>query len=407
MGAQGVTIKTALEYRSEFVQSLMDQGSIRSERVKAAFLNVERHRFVRGWFAMGISEGMPVWTRITINPLNPQSEHLEVIYSTQSLVSALDSIIPIGSLSAPPLVAQMLEYLSANRGMNVLEIGTCSGYNAALLAEIVSSDGTVHSIENRTDAADSAAVTLRQLGYVQAHVHSRDGFFGDSQNAPYDRMIATAGCSDLSPHWIEQLQPDGQMVIPLQYGQIDYLVLASRDNHRVGAAIGKIVGKSSFMPIQGILSWANPWGSWISPGIATITFQEQSLPEELPQNDTKTHPIKNPVHSDFYYFLTLASRDLWYCNQGYGLADPMTRARAIVTNDSFRAFGPPGAEEAGCRLIERLVEIHTQWRDVGCPSPGDYQIEFIPKHLSHSPPFISITPRWVIERVFHLEIISL
>ena len=342
-----------------------------------------------------------------IDPLNPQSEHLEAIYSTQSLVSALNSINPIGSLSAPPLVAQMLEYLSANRGMNVLEIGTCSGYNAALLAEIVSSDGMVHSIENRTDAADSAAFTLRQLGYVQAHVHSRDGSFGDSQNAPYDRMIATVGCSDLSPHWIEQLQPDGQMVIPLQYGQVNYLVLASRDNHRVGAAIGKIVGKSSFMPIQGILSWANPWGSWISPEIATTTFREQSLPGELPQNDTRSHPIKNPVHSDFYYFLTLASRDLWYCNQGYGLADPMTRARAIVTNDSLRAFGPPGAEEAGRRLIERLVEIHNQWENLGCPGLEDYQIEFIPKHLEAGPSLITSAPRWIIERVFHLELISL
>lgn len=385
----------------------MDQGWIRTERVKAAFLSVERHRFVKEWLALSVSEDMPVWTPIAIDPLNPQLEHLEAIYSNQSLVGAVDGITPIGSLSAPPLVADMLEYLAADEGMNVLEIGTCSGYNAALLAEIVSRDGTVHSMENRTDAADSAAFTLRQLGYVQAHVHSRDGFFGDSQNAPYDRMIATVGCSDLSPHWIEQLQPDGRMIIPLQYGQVDYLVLASRDNHRAGAATGKIVGKCSFMPIQGMLSWANPWGSWISPATATTTFQERLLPEELPQDDTRKHPLENLVHSCFYYFLTLSSRDLWYCNQGYGLTDPMTKARAIVTNDSLRAVGPPGAEEAGRRLIERLVEIYTQWKDVGCPGLGDYQIEFIPKHLAHHPLFISSTPRWVIERVFHLEMISL
>jgi len=85
----------------------------------------------------------------------------------------------------------------------------------------------------------------------------------------------------------------------------------------------------------------------------------------------------------------------------------MTKARAIVTNDSLRAFGPPGGEEAGRRLIERLVEIVNQWKILDCPGLGDYQIEFIPKHLAHSPLFISITPRWVIERVFHLEMISL
>ncbi len=385
----------------------MDQGCIRSERVKAAFLSVERHRFVKEWFALGMPEGMPTWTRIMTDPLNPQSEHLEAIYSNQSLVSAVDGMNPIGSLSEPPLVARMLEDLAADEGMNVLEIGTCSGYNAALLAEIVSNDGTVHSMENRTDAADSAAFTLRQLGYVQVHVHSRDGFFGDSQNAPYDRMIATAGCSDLSPHWIKQLQPDGQMLIPLQQGHVDYLVLAARDNHRVGAAVGKIVGRSSFMPIQGILSWVNPWRSWISPGTATCTFQEQSLPKELPQGDTQLHPLADPVHSDFYYFLTLSSRELWYCNQGYGLADPMTKARAIVTNDSLRAFGPPGAEEAGRRLIERLVGIVSEWETLGCPSLGDYHIEFIPKHLSHSSPVAPDPPRWVIERMFHLEMIAL
>jgi len=85
----------------------------------------------------------------------------------------------------------------------------------------------------------------------------------------------------------------------------------------------------------------------------------------------------------------------------------MTKARAIVTNDSLRAFGPPGAEEAGRRLIERLVGIVNQWETLGCPSLGDYHIEFIPKHLVHSSPVAPDPPRWVIERMFHLETIAL
>ena len=199
------SIKTAREYRTEFVQSLIDQGSIRSARVKKAFLRVERHRFVREWFTLSITGGLPAWTLVSMmDPLNLLPRHLENVYSDRFLVTSINGMDPSGSLSAPPLVAEMLEHLDVQEGMNALEIGTCSGYNAALLAELVSDDGGVHSMENRTNAAKSAAEILSEQGYEHVEVYSKDGYFGVPESSPFDRIIATVGCSDISPHWLDQ-----------------------------------------------------------------------------------------------------------------------------------------------------------------------------------------------------------
>lgn len=400
-------IKTARAYRAKFVQSLTDNGWIRSERVKRAFLRVKRHRFVREWFTLGMSGDVPAWTPVLADPVNPLSKHLGTIYSDTSIVSSVNGMNPSGSLSAPPLVAKMLEHLDVQEGMNVLEIGTCSGYNAALLAELVSETGGVHSVENRADAAESAAEILSQQGYENIAVYSKDGYFGVPESSPFDRIIATVGCSDISPHWIEQLHLDGQMLIPLQYGRMDYLMLVVRDKSSNEFAHGRIVGKSNFMPIQGMLSWANPWRSWSLAKTPATAFRVQGLPEKLPPGDPMTHPLSDAVHSNFYYFLTLSSHRLWYCNEGYGLADPMTDAKAIVTHDSLKCSGPPGSEVSGGHLLEWLLKIYDQWKDLGCPRVVDYRTEFIPKRLLYRASFPSDDSRWIIERVHHLEEISL
>jgi len=400
-------IRTTRAYRAEFVQSLIDQGSIRSARVKKAFLRVKRHHFVREWLTLSTTDGVPAWTLISIDLLNLLPRHLETVYSDKFLVTSVNGVTPSGSLSAPPLVAKMLEHLDVQEGMNVLEIGTCSGYNAALLAELVATDGGVHSVENRADAAKSAIKILSKQGYEHVEVYSKDGYFGVPESSPFDRIIATVGCSDISPHWIEQLHLDGQMLIPLQYGWMNYLMLVIRDKRGDEFAHGRIVGKSNFMPIQGILSWANPWRSWSLANAPATVFRAQELPGKLPPSDPMIHPLSDTVHSDFYYFLTLSGHKLWYCNEGYGLADPLADAKAIVTHDSLKCFGPSASEASGRRLLERLLWIYEQWRDFGCPRVVDYRTEFIPKHSFYGPTSTFDDSRWIIERVHHLEEISL
>ena len=119
------------------------------------------------------------------------------------------------------------------------------------------------------------------------------------------------------------------------------------------------------------------------------------------------HPFSEPVHLDFYYFLTLSRSKLWYCNEGYGLADPMTDAKAIVSHDFLKCFGPAGSEASGRHLLERLFGIYNKWTDLGCPHISDYSLKFIPRNLFHGPLPMPADPRWVIERVHHLEEASL
>jgi len=395
------------QHRIRFVDRLVESGSIRSEHVKQALLSVERHRFVKEWFTLGMSEGVPAWTRIVVGPDGFTPDQLEMIYSDLALVTAVDQLIPTGSLSAPPLVAEMLEDLDLSESMCVLEIGTCSGYNAALLAEIVSTEGNVYTIENRAEAARLAIETLRELGYDQVHACTKDGFFGHSPGAPYDRIIATTGCSDLPSHWIDQMSQQGRVLLPLQYGHADFLVAASPETSYPVRAKGRVIGKAHFMAVQGALSWVNPWTGWDLPGVRSDTLSEEPLPEGLPAVSNPSHPLYDSAHTDFYFFLTLASRELWYDNKGYGIVDPMTGVKVLVEGDKLTVYGPPSAKEDGGRLTQRLIRIYNAWESLNRPRLSDYTLRFISKQLASSAPFKLPEHYWTIERVCHLELVSL
>ncbi len=97
-------------------------------------------------------------------------------------------------------MAFMLELLQIKPGMTVLEIGAGSGYNAALLAHLTGASGKVISVEVTPQLAETACGSLASTGYERVVVAVRDGFYGAQEHAPYDRMIVTAGCQDLSPH---------------------------------------------------------------------------------------------------------------------------------------------------------------------------------------------------------------
>jgi protein-L-isoaspartate(D-aspartate) O-methyltransferase len=126
-----------------------------------------------------------------------------------------DGPLPIGhgqTISQPYIVALMTELLALKRGDKVLEIGTGSGYQAAILAEIVDDVYTIEIIE---PLAQSAADRLRRLGCGKVHAKFGDGYFGWPDAAPFDAIIVTAAADHVPPPLIEQLKPGGRMVIPL------------------------------------------------------------------------------------------------------------------------------------------------------------------------------------------------
>ena len=126
-----------------------------------------------------------------------------------------DRALPINAgqtISQPSLVAFMTEALELQPGDTVLEVGTGSGYQAAILGVILAE---VYSIEIIETLAASAAERLNHLGYNNVTVVEGDGYFGLTDKAPFDAIIVTAAAGHVPPPLIEQLKPGGRMIIPI------------------------------------------------------------------------------------------------------------------------------------------------------------------------------------------------
>jgi len=155
-----------------------------------------------------------------------------------------DHPLPIGygqTISQPYIVAYMTETLHAGPGMRVLEVGTGSGYQAAVLA---AAGCEVYTVEIFRALADSAALRLRRLGYTGVHVRHADGHFGWAQAEPFDAVIVTAAAGYIPPALISQLKPGGRMVIPVgsMYG-VQNLILVQK------AADG-VVTTENLLPVR-------------------------------------------------------------------------------------------------------------------------------------------------------------
>jgi protein-L-isoaspartate(D-aspartate) O-methyltransferase len=123
--------------------------------------------------------------------------------------------LPIGygqTISQPYIVALMTDLLDVDEGDVVLEIGTGSGYQAAILAELV---GKVYTIEIVKELGEQAKGRLKRLGYQNVEVRVGDGYYGWEEHAPFDGIIVTAAASHIPPPLIKQLTPGAKMVIPV------------------------------------------------------------------------------------------------------------------------------------------------------------------------------------------------
>jgi len=145
------------------------------------------------------------------------------------------------TISQPYVVAFMTEALRLRPNCRVLEIGTGSGYQAAVCAEIAQQ---VYTIEIVPELAERARKVLKELGYHNVFVRTGDGFFGWPQKGPFDAIIGTAAAGRIPEPLLEQLRPGGRMILPVggRYG-LQYLTLVTKDEQ------GKIT-KSDVMPVR-------------------------------------------------------------------------------------------------------------------------------------------------------------
>lgn len=129
--------------------------------------------------------------------------------------------LAVSSASQPAMVAIMLEQLAVGRGMRVLEVGAGTGYNAALLAELVGPTGSVTTLDIDIDIVEEAVEHLAAAGYTHVETIATDGAIGWPAGAPYDRIILSVGASDITPAWFSQLADGGIILLPLWLGGVE------------------------------------------------------------------------------------------------------------------------------------------------------------------------------------------
>jgi len=150
-------------------------------------------------------------------------------YEDTAIVTKSDADgLAISASSQPAMMAIMLEQLGLEAGQRVLEIGTGTGYNAALIAQIVGDSGSVVTIDVEPDLVDQARASLAAAGFARAVAVCGDGAGGVPGHAPYDRVIVTAGVWDLAPQWLAQLDDGGRIVAPISVRGIQLAVAFER-----------------------------------------------------------------------------------------------------------------------------------------------------------------------------------
>jgi len=163
-----------------------------------------------------------------------------------------DSALPLGegqTMSQPYMVALMTELLGLKGPERVLEIGTGSGYQAAVLAELCEK---VYTVERIKTLADKTRVQLDRLGYKRVAIKIYDGTYGWKEMAPFDAIIVTAGSPDIPAPLVEQLKEGGRMVIPVgdRYGQQLITVVRTAEGMVTSRSIPCV-----FVPLIGNHGW--------------------------------------------------------------------------------------------------------------------------------------------------------
>jgi protein-L-isoaspartate(D-aspartate) O-methyltransferase len=207
------------------VDELKRRGDLRDPTFEAAFLAVPRHLFL---------------------PDVP----LEEVYKDDAIPIKRDQDgRVVSSSSQPTMMVIMLEQLRLRRGHNVLEIGTGTGYNAAIMQYIVGDEGRVATIELDIDVARQAEANLQRAFMRQILVVNRDGAQGYPPRASYDRILVTAGIWDVTRAWVQQLKLDGILVAPLWLDA--FQVSAAFRPQRDGTLYSSDNRPCGFVPLRG------------------------------------------------------------------------------------------------------------------------------------------------------------
>ena len=202
---------------NDLINYLKNSRLLTDDRVESALRNIPRHEFV------------------------PESE-LDYAYNNESL-----PIMKNQTISQPGVVTRMTEWLDVKDGQKILEIGTGSGWQSAILSYLVGS-GSIYSIERHPELVKFAQENLKKLNIDNVHVILGDGSIGYPKESPYDRIIITAACSEIPLPVLDQLKENGLILAPVGDSSQSLVLLQKTSK---GIVEIKNQSKYVFVPLHG------------------------------------------------------------------------------------------------------------------------------------------------------------
>ncbi len=366
--------------RHALVEALQRRRALTDDRVAEAFARVPRHHFLPGVAA-------------------------EEVYSDRAILTKVQDGVGLSSSSQPAIMAIMLQQLLVEPGQRVLEIGAGTGYNAALLRDLVGPRGRVTTIDVDDDIVEGARAHLAVAGYDDVTVILGDGGYGYPAHAPYDRIILTVGAADVLPAWMEQLRPEGLLVLPIQLGAGMYSVALRK--RRDGTLISESLAPCGFIRLRGVFASNERevrlgyWHAYVEPG---PRLDPTRLAELLAQA-TDTAPLPAQA-GDAVLFLSFCGEPLArLLHWATGPNDSNFSRDALIDTEAMSAclFPPwqePGDDSPvttvqlyGSRVAyERLSALLNRWESLGRPRLADIRLLVTPGAVG-APPATGFTLR--------------
>ncbi len=383
------------KHLNSLLEEMREQDIEFDDRILSAFESVERHRFTPVLWTM--DEESSELVKNKIDPEDPPGELIGEIYQDSPLVIESDGEDVISTSSQPTVMAFMIDAVSLKEGMKVLEVGSGSGYNAAILSEITGSDENVFTLEIREETASRAQNNLRGNGYSGVTLLEEDGGFGYKDGSPYDAVIVTCSSSTITKNWIEQLKVGGKLCAPLATRGMETLVDLEKvsDTKLRGQAtlyvrFLRFTGLSTSLSHKYILSSERS-------SLTKLIEKHSEIDEELTD---KICSEERKERMDFEFFMAITSPQAicYYRTENgeniraYGIWDRdwQEGGFALISEGEVISYGNP-------EVRERLDETYNSWKSLGKPALEDYSMKF---HLSDDPESFekSTGDHWVIER---------
>ncbi|WP_331458005.1 protein-L-isoaspartate O-methyltransferase family protein [Rhodococcus opacus] len=360
------------EVRASFVRDVLGSLPGLDARIVEAFRSVDRAAYLDR-FRM---PGKPDWIDAS-QPLSAGAA--AAIYRDQALATlTAENGMPSSSSTTPSLMLLMLHALSVAPGDRVLEIGTATGYNAALLAHLVTDAGSVVTIDSKPEIAARAAAALETGGITNVQVRAGDGGAAEEiLRGVFDRLIATVGCATVPSQWWDCLTEDGVAVVPLRHGEAHPLCRL-RKGTEPGHWYGAFTAAANFMLADGD-TLHRPRGA----------EHRVQLTEEQHLLDTGLgcHPSQGWAVD---FFLALQAPHLKritvktagptpQIHAGCGIADQHGNIVLVSWGRLMATTGPDSP------AVRELAGHLTAWKNLGCPSIGHYDIEILPHNATDIP----------------------